>query len=757
MRVFTTAYFCCCFLFLYCSFALADTYGWPLRENFGISATFGEYRYDHFHAGIDLSTNGDTGLPVLAVADGEIYRLKIQKRAYGKAIYVRHTDGVVSVYAHLESYSTDLGLEQLYQKKIIETGTRYTGDIQLDAPIKVRKGDVIAFSGESGAGLPHLHFELRKTESIPVNPLTNGLKDSLDPVPPTFQGIYLYPLDASSAVDGVLETKAIRLKKGDLYFVPDTTPVVRGDFLVSVSAYDSALRPYHRAPNKFGFSVDGRLLYELEFNEFSYLEPASFGLVYDLGKPGPSYFEHPIVLTQLADVRPPFAQTVVPFPTHSLSPGIHTLEIVASDSNNNTSIAHVDFIVNRPPAMRIDSVAANGKDLVLNSTVTDEDWKANGPFHLAGEVQYSVDNGKTFLPFPQTTLNLQSNQDAVRIDYRIPMDQITAPQILVKARGFDGVEYSPYFLAAVSTGPTPTMLAAAAIPSGNVRVTTYSNAVKVSLETERILPARVSLQTGQPPVTIAMQAADLIAYEAVLPAPKTSGLVPYTVGPNPTVSIPVHFVPRKTSARLSGENYELLFEPDNLFWDTFVWPKSLPSYPARYLPVIGPMLQIGPRGVPMKNKAAIRFHYPADLEKPERLNIYIWNRVSERWSPIGSKRDFSTNTVVAGVGYFDLYALIYDNVSPVITSIFPKRNSSTTNPTPKLAATIRDSGMDVDDEKVTFFVDNVAYKADYDPDRNVASVKIDTPLSKGYHSFYVAAYDYAGNKTESTKINFRIK
>src|SRR5690349_11534519 len=93
--------------------ASAAEYIWPLQQNNGISATFGESREDHFHAGIDLSTNGETGLPVLAVADGVIYRMKIQKRAYGKALYIRHSNGMISLYAHLEGYSAELGLQKL--------------------------------------------------------------------------------------------------------------------------------------------------------------------------------------------------------------------------------------------------------------------------------------------------------------------------------------------------------------------------------------------------------------------------------------------------------------------------------------------------------------------------------------------------------------------------------------------------------------------------------------------------------------------
>ena len=41
-------------------------------------------------------------------------------------------------------------------------------DALLEVAIIVKRGQLIAFSGETGAGLPHLHFELRKGEDKPV-------------------------------------------------------------------------------------------------------------------------------------------------------------------------------------------------------------------------------------------------------------------------------------------------------------------------------------------------------------------------------------------------------------------------------------------------------------------------------------------------------------------------------------------------------------------------------------------------------------
>src|SRR6185369_12498166 len=80
--------------------AAAGALPWPIDRTPAIVSTFGEYRYDHLHAGIDISTGGSIGVPVHAVAAGAIYRLKVEWRGYGRALYLKHDRGDVSVYGH---------------------------------------------------------------------------------------------------------------------------------------------------------------------------------------------------------------------------------------------------------------------------------------------------------------------------------------------------------------------------------------------------------------------------------------------------------------------------------------------------------------------------------------------------------------------------------------------------------------------------------------------------------------------------------
>jgi murein DD-endopeptidase MepM/ murein hydrolase activator NlpD len=51
-----------------------------------LSGTFGELRGSHFHAGIDIKTQGREGIPIRAVSEGYVARIKISTSGYGKAL-----------------------------------------------------------------------------------------------------------------------------------------------------------------------------------------------------------------------------------------------------------------------------------------------------------------------------------------------------------------------------------------------------------------------------------------------------------------------------------------------------------------------------------------------------------------------------------------------------------------------------------------------------------------------------------------------
>ena len=71
-------------------------YIYPVQEVARLySANFGEMRPGHFHAGIDIKTDGVEGKPLVAVADGYISRIVVQAGGYGRAVYITLNNGQI--------------------------------------------------------------------------------------------------------------------------------------------------------------------------------------------------------------------------------------------------------------------------------------------------------------------------------------------------------------------------------------------------------------------------------------------------------------------------------------------------------------------------------------------------------------------------------------------------------------------------------------------------------------------------------------
>jgi hypothetical protein len=158
-----------------------------------LAGNFGEPRANHFHSGIDIKTNGATGIPVRSVSDGYVSRIKVEPGGYGKALYIRHPNGYTSLYGHLLSYNDQISQ---YVKSEQYRRESFAVDLFPDPSLLVvRKGQIVALSGNSGSSEgPHLHFELRESQSEnPVNPLAGAisLKDNQAPV---IAKVFIYSL-----------------------------------------------------------------------------------------------------------------------------------------------------------------------------------------------------------------------------------------------------------------------------------------------------------------------------------------------------------------------------------------------------------------------------------------------------------------------------------------------------------------------------------------------------------------------------------
>jgi hypothetical protein len=148
----------------------------PMTSPVELSAGFGDLRPNHFHMGIDIRTAGQVNLPIFAIGDGYVSRMKVSSVGYGWVLYIDHPNGYTSVYAHCNRFAERI------QKVYLDTSCMLqNNEIDILLPpnkIQVQKGEQIAFSGNTGGSSgPHLHFEFRNTKSEEIlNPLHFGFK-----------------------------------------------------------------------------------------------------------------------------------------------------------------------------------------------------------------------------------------------------------------------------------------------------------------------------------------------------------------------------------------------------------------------------------------------------------------------------------------------------------------------------------------------------------------------------------------------------
>ncbi|MDB9837077.1 M23 family metallopeptidase [Flavobacteriaceae bacterium] len=181
-------------LLFFSLFVLAQKATPPLDIPLLLSGNFGELRGSHFHAGLDIKTQGRQGFPVKSILAGSIRRIRVTVTGYGKALYIDHADGTTSVYAHLQKFAPKIEQiikEQQYKKEKFLIQSYFKTNEQT-----VEQGEVIGYSGNTGGSLgPHLHFELRDTKAqTPLNPLRLGY-DIQDTQRPVIRGMYQYDLN----------------------------------------------------------------------------------------------------------------------------------------------------------------------------------------------------------------------------------------------------------------------------------------------------------------------------------------------------------------------------------------------------------------------------------------------------------------------------------------------------------------------------------------------------------------------------------
>ena len=249
--------------------------GTPLARPLRVAGGFGEYRVGHFHAGLDFSTGRVVGRPVLAPVDGWVERVRASGVGYGRSIYLHTPDGRLLQFGHLDAFAGPLAG---YVRARQDSSGQYEQDLWPEAGrFRFRTGEVMAWSGESGAGGPHLHFEIRRGD-MAYHPMRAGLVIQ-DHSPPSIVSLTLEPLDDTSSVAGALGARTRPLTES-----VDTIGV-RGRVRAIVGARDGTWSGVDRmVPWSVAMRWDGRRT-ECRFDSLSWAtDMVESDYVYDSGR-----------------------------------------------------------------------------------------------------------------------------------------------------------------------------------------------------------------------------------------------------------------------------------------------------------------------------------------------------------------------------------------------------------------------------------------------------------------------------------------
>ena len=239
----------------------------PLDIPIILSGTYGELRSNHFHSGIDIKTKGIQGLNVYSYASGYVSRIKVSHGGYGKALYIKHPDGNTTVYAHLKKFSSKI--EEIVKSKQYKRESYEIEFFPKENEISVLENEIIAFSGNTGGTTgPHLHFEVRDKNQIPINPLINSSIYIEDDRTPFFKKLFYKSYDSNNVFDSQTELKINKITSS--LYVSDTLKS-SGKIGIGIVAFDK----HNRANNSNGIfkiitSLNNQNLLKILFDSISF-------------------------------------------------------------------------------------------------------------------------------------------------------------------------------------------------------------------------------------------------------------------------------------------------------------------------------------------------------------------------------------------------------------------------------------------------------------------------------------------------------
>jgi hypothetical protein len=681
------------------SASAGDGYLWPTNASRMMTSSFGEYRSSHLHAGLDIKTWGSEGWSVFAVDTGWVERIEVNPFSYGRCLRIRLLDGHTALYAHLSRFA-----EPIEDIVLLEERRAGKHDIALEFDpgfLPVRRGQTVAFTGQTGAGGPHLHFELWDAAGNALNPLAAGLSVE-DRIAPTLRSVAFTPLDFGSHVDGAFTSRTVPLRRTGRGAWSWTRPVrCWGSVGVSYCSFDAA----DGCANRFSIYsakliVDGRTVFSSKYDCFPQalwrevhldrdrgLDVAGRGLFQKLyvddGNLLPFYepaaFRSGVLCTWDASVGTPAGapgcgpdaapagdadDAVLPGPLR-LSPGRHEIRVETSDYAGNTAVAS--------GPVETASLAASVPRVPFPAT----GWSGGIP-------------GRSFPP--ATEIRREFGREGLLFRVRSAAPLPAAPRLDVRMNGWSN--------ASVALIPESRCEFTGLLPYDEALTGTMISVLRFSSETgaERMRSDTVQVFCVTP------------EYGGVMVSP--DGLC--------RIEFPPRSVPRA-------------------FWGMIRTEPASDKAPFG----IGGSYTVEPAELVLRDRVRVRFDVAGAAGRENRTGVYARRR-NGGWNFLGNDREEGWLSV--WTSSLEPFTVLVDTVAPSLWGVSFGRKADLRRRTPDITVRFSDRLSGIRDEgEYEIRLDGERLLVEYDPERARASHRVEAPLAAGRHSLDIRLEDRSGN------------
>ncbi|HOF61342.1 MAG TPA: peptidoglycan DD-metalloendopeptidase family protein [Candidatus Latescibacteria bacterium] len=765
----------------------------PLRIPPVLTSAFCEYRPLRFHAGIDYSTGRRKGLPIQAIADGYVWRVRVSPFGYGKVLYFRLNDGRVAVFAHLSRFTPRV--EELLLKKQIEN-EQFVADVFFEpgeAPAK--RGEVIAYSGDTGAGPPHLHFELRNERNVALNPLLQGYAFS-DNIPPRVFAVAFIPLDGRARIDGKPESANAKLVyRNGMWTIP-RVPRLSGRIGVTIAAADQVQRTGNIV-GIFGttLAVDGQEVFRREYDNLEmdnqFHAPFDRSFIVNRVTKGRYYnlFKLPGNRLRFYGDAPAGAGILqcgtgsTQSPGTSLARGLHEATITVSDASGNATRVRFSFRVDRNPEFVAFALRDSAGVKIFSATAEDS-GDVLRVFPSGGEagsraiqgrdrVEWTTPVRNPAAPIRVVVTDSAGNRSVQSIS---PNDFATVPRLHEEhSWGRDWL-----LVSLTASRPLKCIPSAVALRAPVAATKLEPAALSAALSRPEVLPDpewpspdfrgrwenstdgtyAITERAANDTLPVFCELVANLTYRLTLPLTSLGGDVDTVriLADGAEINIPVQgrlFTPMGGVYSHAGGACSVMCPPGALGEPVFVRVQetTLHGPPEPELRQVGNAFRVEPQEQPLADEVHVQIRIP---EGEDTSGVALYGTTNGVLRFLSAEKDSTGRYVRGRTRLFSTVCLFRDTAPPRLVVLSPSPNGTIRNGLVTVSGHVEDrgSGLDPGRDPSEVRLDGKWVPAVPDASGHFA-YRSTTPLPSGRHTVSIKARDLAGNVRE-VSFEFRV-